>query len=201
MSLTLGTHNLHDETGTPTPFADAILFTEAMYSEVRDELHTTHDVHVCKRQKDLVIAVRKGIAFDVTEHYKRAHWGVRKVTPNRGTYWLEGRIHGERVALLVEHRINAAFAPFKRGEGLYRKTMWAIHTGMTLRIVKRLKARGFTIHAGGDLNTVRGVQGYRGALTEVGGGLDRLGSTKLLTDVEHLSRMGSDHNRLRARVG
>ena len=63
-----------------------------------------------------------------------------------------------------------------------------------------LKKKGYTIYAGGDLNTPIGVSGYRGVLNEVGRKYDRLGSTRELTDAKRLSRLGSDHFRLRATV-
>lgn len=193
---TLGTHNLLDSKGQATPFADVIFWTEA-YPLQRLR---AYQMWTCPRQRDLSISVVAGVFHDAEPHYKKAHWGIPKVTPNRGTFWLTGRIGDEKVALLVEHRINAAFAPFKRGEGLFRKTMWEMHTRMTLQIVRKLKKQGYTVHAGGDLNTPHGVKGYRGALNEAGGHFDRLGSTRRLTDVAVLSRMGSDHPRLKATV-
>lgn len=196
--ISLGTFNTLDGKGTVTDFADVILVTEGIASKVRAQIGDTHDVFVCGKQKDLVIAVRKGLLFNAADRYEKALFGAKKVSPHRGTFWVTGRIHGERVALVVEHRVNAAFPPFKRGEALFRRLAWWSHTRMTLRIIRRLKKRGFTVHGGGDLNTPAGVKGYRGVLNEVGGGLDRLGSTKRLTDVQHLSRMGSDHPRLRA---
>lgn len=195
---TIGTHNLLDGKAPATPFAHIIFFTEAP-RRVRNEALDLYRVYVCKRQRDLAIAVGGDLAGDdFAEHYKKAHWGIPKVTPNRGTYWLTD--DKAKVALVVEHRINAAFAPFKRGEGLFRKTMWEMHTRMTLRIVRRLKRQGYTVYSGGDLNTPRGITGYRGVLNEQGGGLDRLGSTRKLVDVEVLSPLGSDHHRLRATV-
>lgn len=196
--ITLGTYNTWDGKGTVTPFADVILLTEAVPEKVRAQIGSTHCLYVCDRQRDLIIAVRKSLDWNLEAHYKRAHPGVAKVTPNRGTFWLTD--DDRKIALLVEHRINAAFAPFKRGEGLYRRAMWSIHTRMTLRIIRRLKRDGYTVHAGGDLNTPRGISGYRGVLNEVGKGLDRIGSTRKLTDVQVLSPNGSDHHRLRATV-
>lgn len=199
---TLATYNTLDGKGTVSDFADVLLLTEAIPAKVRAQVGKTHDVFVCERQKDLAIAVRRGLPTKVDPaRYKKAHWGIPKVTPNRGTFWITGRIGDEKVALLVEHRINAAFAPFKRGEGLFRKTMWEMHTRMTLRIVRRLKKQGYTVHAGGDTNTPRGVSAYRGVLREVGKGLDRIGSTRRLTDVQVLPRNGSDHHPLKATAG
>lgn len=195
MSLSIGTHNLLDGKAPATPFADIIFFTEA--NPINRLPH--YETYGCQQQRDLAIAVHfDAELIHLDEHYKRAHWGIRKVTPHRGTYWLTD--DRAKVALVVEHRINAAFPPFKRGESLFRKTMWAMHTRMTLRIIRRLKKKGYTVYAGGDLNTPVGVSGYRGVLNEVGRKYDRLGSTRRLTDAKRLSPMGSDHHRLRADV-
>jgi hypothetical protein len=197
--FTIGTHNTLDGKAPATPFASVIFFTEAIPARVRTQISATHSVYVCRRQPDLIIAVSRELGWELVPHYKKAHWGVRKVTPNRGTYWLTSDKH--RVALVVEHRINAAFAPFKRGEGLFRKTMWEIHTRMTLRIIRRLIRQGYDVHAGGDLNAPRGVSGYRGVLNERGSHYDRLGSTRPMGPVKVLSRLGSDHWRYKAKVG
>lgn len=197
---TVGTYNTLDGKGTVTDFADVLLLTEAIPAKVRTQIAKTHDVYVCERQPDLIIAVRRGLDWgELVDDYKRAHWGIRKVTPARGTFWLTSE--SAKIALLDEHRINAGFAPFIRGEGLFRKTMWEMHTRLTLRIVRRLKKQGYTVYAGGDLNTPRGTSGYRGVLREVGRGFDRLGSTRRLTGVQELPRNGSDHHPLKATAG
>lgn len=201
MSLTLGCHNLHDETGHPTPFADVLLFTEAIHSEVRDELATTHDVYVCWQQRDLVIAISKRLEQGrVRRHYRLVHPGLAKVTPHRGTFWLTLNLAGVPTAIVVEHRINAAFPPFKRGERWFRPRMWRWHTRVTLRIITRHRRKHRQVLAGGDVNTPHGVKGYPG-LHEVGDHFDRLASSRPLRDLQMMSRMGSDHPRLRARVG
>lgn len=193
----LGTHNLYDGAAPATPFADIIFFTEAR--PVRGSL-VGYRIFIAQRQNDLAIAFPASMLRDAGAFYKRCHWGVPKVTPSRGTFWVTGQSSEGKVALLVEHRINAAFEPFKRGEGLFRKTMWEMHTRMTLRIIRKLKKRGYTVYAGGDLNTPVGVSGYRGVLNEVGRKYDRLGSTRPLVNARRLSRLGSDHFRLRAEV-
>lgn len=195
--ISIGCHNLLDGAAPFTPFADTLFFTEAVGAS-RAQMFG-YEVHVCDRQRDLAIAIAPDLNLGAFEpHYKKAHWGIPKVTPNRGTFWLTDS--RAKVALLVEHRINAAFPPFRRGEGLFRKTMWEMHTRMTLRIIRKLKKQGYTIYAGGDLNTPVGVSGYRGVLNEVGRKYDRLGSTKKLVNARRLSRLGSDHFRLRAEV-
>jgi hypothetical protein len=199
--LTVGTHNLHDETGHPTPFADVILFTEAIHSEVRDELATTHDVYVCWQQRDLIIAISKRLKQErVNRHYRLVHPGVAKVTPHRGEFWLTLRLEGVETAVQVGHWINAAHPPYRRGEAGFRRAMWRRHQRIALRIIRRHKRKGRVVLAGGDLNTPHGVKGYAGVLHEVGDHFDRLGSTVRLRDLVVMSRMGSDHPRLRARV-
>lgn len=201
MSLTLGTHNTLDGKGTVVPFADVLLLTEADYRKVRRELRETHSVYVCRWQKDLVIAIRKTLTQErVRPHYRLVHPGLAKVTPHRGTFWLTLNLAGVPTAIVVEHRINAAFPPFKRGERWFRPRMWRKHTRVTLRIIARHRRKHRQVLVGGDTNTPRGVKGYPG-LHEVGDHFDRLASSRPLRDLETLSRMGSDHPRLRARVG
>lgn len=200
MSLTLGTFNTWDGKGTVTPFCDVLLLTEAIPAKVRGELATTHTVYVCKWQKDLVIAIRNTLTQDrVKPHYRLVHPGVAKVTPHRGTFWLTLRLNGQPTAILVEHRINAAFPPFKRGEPWFRPAMWRRHTRITMRIIARQRRKFRHVLAGGDVNTPRGIKGYPG-LHEVGDHYDRLASSRPLRDLVVMSRKGSDHPRLRARV-
>lgn len=197
MTLTIGTHNLLDGRAPATDFADIIFFTEAT-ARVQRDLVGTHDIYACEQQRDLVIAVRAAYEWSFEEHYAKALFGAKKVSPHRGTYWLTD--DDNMNAFLAEHRINAAFPPYKRGEALFRKLAWWSHTRLTLKIIRRLKKKGYTIYAGGDLNTPVGVSGYKGVLNEVGRKYDRLGSTRELTDAKRLSRLGSDHFRLRATV-
>ena len=198
--LTLGTFNTLDGKGRLTDFADLILVTEGIPRKVRHELRDTHDVYVCRFQRDLIIAIRKTMSQErVRTHYRLVHPGVAKVTPHRGTFWLTLRLNGQPTAILVEHRINAAFPPFKRGERWYRPRMWRLHTRVSLRIIARHKRKGRRVLAGGDVNAIPGVKGYPG-LHEVGDHFDRLASTRPLTDLAVLSRMGSDHPRLKATV-
>lgn len=199
---TLATHNLLDGKAPATPFGDVLLLTEAIPRKVRRELGTTHNVYVCRWQRDLIIAVRKTIRQErVRRHYRLVHPGAAKVTPHRGTFWLSLRLDGRPTTILVEHRINAAFPPFKRGERFFRPRMWRLHRWVTLRVVRRSKRRGRDVYAGGDPNAIRGVKAYRGELHEVGDHFDRLASSRPLRELEVMSRMGSDHPRLRARVG
>ena len=198
MTLSIATHNLLDGRAPATPFADVLFFTEAFPLRQQSALRVTHDVYVCRQQRDLVIAVLAERGWSLKEHYAKALFGAKKVSPHRGTYYLTD--DRAMVALLDEHRVNAAFPPYKRGEALFRKLAWWSHTRMTLKIIRRLKKKGYTIYAGGDLNTPVGVSGYKGVLNEVGRKYDRLGSTKELVNARRLSRLGSDHFRLRAEV-
>lgn len=198
---TLGTHNTLDGKGTVTDFADVLLLTEAIPAKVRHELRATHDVYVCRFQRDLIIGIRKTMGQEkVRSHYRLVHPGIAKVTPHRGTFWLTLLLDGVPTAIVVEHRINAAFPPFKRGERWYRPKMWRLHARVSLRIIERHKRKGRLVLSGGDLNTIPTVSGYQGTLHEVGDGFDRLGSTRPLVDPAVLSRMGSDHHRLVATV-
>jgi hypothetical protein len=196
MILTIATHNLLDGAAPATDIARVIFFTES-WGASRVRLRD-YNVYTCHQQRDLMIAVDKQIRWTFIEHYKQSVWGRVRVTPNRGTYYLVD--NEAKVVLIDEHRINAAFPPYIRGEKLFRKAKWWLHTRRTLRIIKRYKRKGYTIHAGGDLNTPHGVSGYRGHLHEVGDHFDRLGSTKPLRNVRVMAKLGSDHNGLRAVV-
>lgn len=208
----IGTHNLLDGAGEPTGFADYLFFTESAPGAIRAVLGDDYEVRVCEEQRDLVIAWRKG-TFQPKRNkkgeertgYKQAHGGRKKVTPHRGTFWIIGYdSEGVECVLVVEHRINAAFPPYRRGERHYRPRMWRKHTRITLRRIKRWLRKGFRVYAGGDLNTPHGVNGYKGVLYErgfhIGHGYDRVGSSELLEGAEELSRKGSDHPRVRAAV-
>lgn len=206
---TFGTHNLHDHDGEPTPFADIIFFTEAIPRRVRRALKPHgYVIAVCPWQRDLVIAWRRGVFIPdrnklgrIKKRYVPAHPGIPLVTPHRGTFWINGSLADDAVktTLLDEHRINAAFPPFKRGEPKLRPRFWRLHTRITLRVIRRRERLGALVLAGGDTNTPRGVSAYQGVLHEGGDHFDRVGSTQPLEDVEYLSRKGSDHPRLRAR--
>ena len=199
--LTLGTFNTLDGKGTVVPFADIILITEGVPKKVRRELKATHHVYVCGFQRDLIIAIRKTLdPTRVVKHYRPVHGGRRKVTPHRGEFWLTLRLAGDDSAVQVGHWINAGFPPFRRGEGEFRQSMWRKHQRIALRIIARHVRRGRTVYAGGDANAIPSVRAYDGVLHEVGDHFDRLASTRPLRDLETLSRMGSDHPRLRARV-
>lgn len=200
-ALTLGTFNTLDGKGTVTPFADVILLTEAIPNKVRAQLAATHDVYVCRFQRDLIIAISNRLKQEnVRPHYRLVHPGIAKVTPHRGEFWLTLRLEGVETAVEDGHWINASFPPYRRGEATFRRLMWRRHQRIALRIIRRHKRKGRVVLAGGDLNVIRGVKGYGGVLNEVGDHFDRLGSSARLSDTAVLSRMGSDHNRLKATV-
>lgn len=213
--FTIGTHNLHDEAGVPTLFADVIGFTEAIPPTIRARVRSArarakarlagYRVLTCPRQRDLVLVVRRRLIKVTDAWYEPVHGGIPKVTPHRGTWVVEGvlRRTGQPVRLVLSHRINAAFPPYKRGEPVIRRERWVKHTALDVRVIGDGVRRGRVVIAMGDLNTPRGVNGYPGAgVQEAGGGLDRLavagGRFDGPTDV--LSRKGSDHPRLRRRV-
>ena len=197
--LTVGTHNTHDGDGRGPAFADVVLYTEVVPVVLANDVSATHDLWVCKWQRDLAIALDKSLPITkVREHYRPVHPGVAKVTPHRGTYWLTFELDGRRGAALVEHRINAAFPPYRRGEATFRRLSWQLHTRVTLRIVRRLIRKGRFVLAGGDPNTTRKVRAYRGVLEERGHGFDRIGVHGWhVSGYGNLSRSGSDHHRLK----
>lgn len=217
MGRTIGTHNLHDETGIPTFFADAIGFTEAIPSTIRARMRARwanararlagYTMRVCSHQRDLVMALRRRHYKVTRTRYVPVHGGRAKVTPHRGTFVVEtirrkGRLRrprGRREVFLLAHRINAAFPPFKRGEAQFRADRWTDHAATDAALARKYRAAGWVVHILGDLNTPRGVKGTR-LPHEVGHGFDRIGSTVRLRRVQYLSRKGSDHPRLRATI-
>jgi hypothetical protein len=204
--LTIGTHNLHDESGRPTPFADVVLFTEAVEDRLLSWIDRArgYDLIVCREQPDLAIAYRRRLFKPEAGEYRRAHAGVAGVTPHRGTFAVDGELLGHDATLIVEHRINAAFPPYVRGESVFRRTCWATHTDLTLGVIRNRKRAGHLVIAGGDDNTPRSERGllaYRGELQEVGHHFDRLAVSHKgarLYGATYLGRVGSDHPRLRA---
>ena len=122
---TIGTHNLHDETGVPTWFADAIGFTEAVPSTIRARKRARwakararlagYAIRVCSHQRDLVMALRRRHYKVLGTSYVPVHDGKAEVTPHRGTFvvrtqrrtGLLRRARGRREVFLLAHRVNA----------------------------------------------------------------------------------------------
>lgn len=221
-SFTLGTHNLHDEAGVPTFFADVIIFTEAVaptiVAKARQKLaHAQgrlrgYRIAVCHQQPDLVIAYRRRLfkaAGPIS--YNQYVDGVPGVTPNRGTGMqiLELRHVYQLVPVVFEHRINAWHSSQPdRGERVFRRRMWMKHTSGTLDILERLRDSIGLALAGGDVNTPDGIAGYSlDGVLERGDHLDRLALARdrkhrraELGPATYLSRKGSDHPRVRVTV-
>lgn len=206
MRLSVGTHNLLDGKGTATPFADLLLFTEAIPYLVRQQIGKSHEVRSCPEQRDLTVAWRRTLPVEeLGAHYfpvvtrEEAEAGV---TPHRGTWVLKLRLHDTRVKVLIGHRINAAFPPFKRGEDAFRAEEWTQHRTTDARIIIVAKRNGWEVIAGGDLNTPPDVAGYPHSLrlAEARKGLDRIATTGAIIGARNLSRVGSDHPRLKCEV-
>lgn len=208
-----GTHNLHDDAGVPTFFADVVLFTEAIPRTIRAKLRARrarlrartlggYTIRVCKKQRDLVVALKRRRYKVTGTRYDLAHLGRAGVTPHRGTFAVETieRDTGHLVVFIVEHRINAAFPPYVRGEDEFRAARWQEHTALTLEVIEGYLRGEWEVRVGGDVNTPTKVLGYDwpGLLHEYGQGFDRLASSSKLHNAERLSRKGSDHPRLRA---
>lgn len=219
-----GTHNLHDDAGIPTFFADVIGFVEAApekikargrKSRARRAKHALagYRVLVCKQQKDLACAIKRQHYKVTGQQYELVHGGRAKVSPHRGEWAVETRERvgvlrrpkGRKVAFVFGHRVNAAFPPYIRGEADWRHKMWDAHDATSNGMIAHYLAEGWVVRAGGDPNTpkhkVNGkwVRAYRALKHEVGmGHFDRLASSDPIEDFTTLSRMGSDHPRLRA---
>jgi hypothetical protein len=209
---TLGTHNTHDHAGRVTLFADAVGYTEAIGANVREKVAARlsrvrarlggYRVRVCRRQRDLVFVCRRSVWRITRTRYVPVHGGRAGVTPHRGTFVIEAvRVAtGAREVFLLPHRINAAFAPYVRGERWFRSARWGWHQAVDEALIADYRARGFEVHALGDVNTPDDVLGFPGLPWEVGRGFDRVASTIDLDDVTYLGHAGSDHPRLRAQL-
>ena len=200
--ITFGTHNTLDGKADESGFADVIIFTEAIPSEIRRELNKTHRVWTCQDQKDLVLAVHERLEPKMLDQdYRKAHGGIPLVTPKRGTWKTELELLGVPVDGIWDHRINAAFPPYIRGERLIRPRFWKKHTGITKDMIRASKYKGRVILAGGDPNTPKHVSAYGNTLGfECGDGKDRIASNRRITEFQVLSRDGSDHHKLRGTV-
>ncbi len=195
---TFGTYNTHDGEGRGLPFADVIVFTEAGPGSLR-HLKRTHDLHVCRWQRDLVVAVKRDLDVGrVRTRYRLSHPGVPLVTPHRGVWllWFEREVPD----VIAEHRINAAHEPFRRGERWFRSRMWKRSQRIAERIARRRRARGRDVIAAGDPNAPRGVLAWPSLPHEVGVGFDRIASTLRLVDVKTFPGVEAVHPLLRTRV-
>lgn len=224
--FTFGTHNLHDEAGVPTFFADVVVFTEAIAPTIvalaqQKLAHAKgrlrgYRIVVCREQPDLVIVFRRRLFKRRGGYgYKRIVDGRERVTPNRGTMWqpLEHRATSTLFDVMVEHRINGAFPPYIRGEAEFRHKSWRRHTAWTCGLIHRLTTpparddlHGHVVLSAGDLNVPRDQAGYPGVVDvqELGEDLQRLAVTPRwkwsMDRFRQLSRKGSDHPRDMARV-
>lgn len=203
IKFTVGTHNLHDSTGTPTLFASLIVFTEAIPAKIAKAIEgTRYRMVVCSRQPDLVVVYNSRVfRRDRLARLRYAKYvdGWSGVTPNRGTFTvpLIHRRTRRKIRVNAEHRINAAFHPFIRGEAVFRAAAWLKHTQATLATMRRQDKAGMLTVSAGDPNTPHGIRAYPG-FNEVGQHFDRIGSNAELDGLEVLSKVGSDHARIRA---
>jgi hypothetical protein len=218
-SFTFGTHNLHDRAGVPTFYADVLIFTEAIAPTILAKARqraahaaarlSGYAVVVCREQPDLVIAYRRRLFKRAGRYsYQRLVDGIPGVTPNRGTLSLplQHRRTGDLFYVNAEHRINAAFPPYIRGEATFRRMSWGLHTRFTCNLVTRQSQSGYTALSGGDLNVPPDRLGYPDipGAQELQRDLQRLAVTPAwrwsLSHPEHLSLKGSDHPRDRVTV-
>jgi hypothetical protein len=195
----LGTHNLLDGKAEADNFASVIMFTEAPPGIHADEVNQTHRLFRARRQRDLVIAVHDQIAREVTDfkvRYKYVHPGVVRVTPHRGILILTFTFMGKRYAVFCEHRINAWYRPWIRGERWFRRRMWHRHTAMSNRLQQQYLEEGYIVIAGGDPNAPEGVNAYPLLHETVDVHLDRVACSKRIANIKVLRRAGSDHHRV-----
>jgi hypothetical protein len=200
------THNLLDGQAEARGLgASVVLFCEApkdlLRKKTKDRVKGTHKLFRVRRQRDLVIALKKSIADEaikVRKHYKLVHVGRKKVTPHRGIFWITFEYRGEKYAIICEHRINAWYAPWIRGEKKFRTEKWHKHTAASNKIQRRLIDKGYIIIAGGDPNAPEGVEAYPLLNETIKAHLDRVAMSDEIGNVRIMKKGGSDHHRLRA---
>jgi hypothetical protein len=218
--ITFGTHNLHDETGIPTFFADVIGFTEAIGVTIRRRARrlrtkaalSGYQILVCKDQRDLVMAIKRSKYKVIGERYITVHGGRAEVTPHRGEWAVEcvrrvgplRRPIGRKEVFFLGHRINAAFPPYIRGEAMFRSQRWESHDRISNGMIEAYLLAGWVVRAGGDANTPKNrpqLNAYDALGYEVGRGeFDRLASSEEIIEHGTKSRKGSDHKRLWAKT-
>lgn len=222
-----GTHNTLDGEGRTTFFASVIGFTEGIADTIekavsrknrrkkarRSGLVRGYRMLVCERQKDLVMVFNRFLYKYVDQEYIRVHDGKAKVSPNRGEWAVTLRERqgvlrrptGDFVTFIWGHRVNAAFPPYIRGEGAWRKERWEMHDWTSNTLIQKYLELGHRVRTGGDPNTPkrringRWIRAYSSLPHEVGyGQFDRLGSSDPIESHEELDAVGSDHKRMRA---
>lgn len=202
MIKTAGTHNLLDGAAQALAFADVCIWTEATKAIWKDRVANKHRIYGVVRQRDLKISIDESIAAQIEgkarRHYRLVHLGIALVTPHRGIFWITFVLNGRKTAIIAEHRINAWYPPYRRGEKWYRSTRWQKHTKRSNRIQERLIAQGYDIYAGGDPNAPEGVEAYPLLHETDEAHLDRVASTRRIKEWRSLRKGGSDHHRLLA---
>ena len=218
--ITFGTHNLHDEAGLPTFFADVVGYCEAIGVTVRKRARrlrtkaalSGYRVLVCEQQRDLVAAIKRSKYKVTGQKYIKVVDGRKLVTPNRGEWAIETvrrvgplrRPIGRKEVFIFGHRVNAAFPPYIRGESIFRAAAWERHDNVSNAMIQAYLDAGWVVRAGGDANTPKRrpeVDAYSALGAEVGRGeFDRLASSEEILEFRLMSRKLSDHKRLWART-
>lgn len=212
--LTFGLHNLYDEHGDPTAFADVIAWTEAIPRTVRQRLGLQrppakdYRTYAPREIPGVALSWKDNIIEIQDKGFRIAHPGSSKTpkTPQRGTVWVDGVHILTRIPFrfIAGHRINNAFFQMDgkpdRGGNPERRRLWAHHQAMDAKLTGVAEAAHRVVVIGEDGNKPEG-EVFLG-LAETQHGYDRIGWSKdhriRLQDVETLSREGSDHPRKRA---
>ena len=209
--LSLGGHNLYDGAGTPTPFADAIGFTEAPSIKVmRRRLGWRADPRYrlfSKGDPSMVLALRAGLFGLATAQFHMAHrsgqfYGMPHTTPMRGTLVVKTKTKdGRKVGFLLSHRINKSERSHQepsmsQAERKLRAALYADHEALDIDLADGLLKDGYEVVALGDYNRHGGLV-FDGLLNERGTNPDRICASPgvYLGPLSWLSKAGSDHPR------
>lgn len=205
-AYTAGGHNLHDEDGRVEVWADAMFWTEAIPSRIRDRVRLARTRLVWDdRDTTMVLGLNRALFKLESAEWHRAHAGVGKVTPHRGTLMVRYRSRGRdpiRFGSLLSHRINGSEAghlppmPYVDGEARLRADLYRTHWRLDAELDEILRSEDRQRLHGGDYNRHGGsVFPVTARLTERGNNPDRVAASNglRLGPMQWLPKQGSDH--------
>jgi hypothetical protein len=197
--LRQGSHNQGDEAASPDSGWDVQCLTERS----SDAQPNWADRHKSRMLKGLAIDWNPDVLDVRRKDSFIAHYGIPKVTPNRGTLWIEATLTTAAwidVAVVCSHRINDNDGSDHPVTKWIRRRRWDRHDRKDRRLFRRLERRGFLVLYGGDINDR--TAGIEPLVRELNGRYDALGHSVdkrlRLCGITTGGRDGSDHQRFTA---
>lgn len=204
--FTAGGHNLHDEAGRVEVWADAMFWTEAIPSRIRDRVRLARTRLVWdERDTTMVFGLNRALFKLESAEWHRAHGGEAKVTPHHGTLVVRYRSRGRnprRFGSLLSHRINGSEdghlppPPHVPGEAVLRRELYRRHYVLDAEMNSILLSEGRDVLNAGDYNRHGGsVFPLHHHMTERGKNPDRVAASEglRLGPIKWLPKQGSDH--------